>query len=376
MHIAFVDIAYGYTVDRPEVDAPLGGTTSALCFLARALRDVGVSCTIFNKVDAPQTVHGIASLPLEALTDERHNPVYNAFVFCGRWTDWLVELVADGTTAPLLAWMHESRFNPKLVPALPQFQGVAFVSDWQAKINQSDLLPTQRAVILRNAMGLAYETMYRTGTAITADKKPIAVYVGATPRGLIHLPTIWPLIHAACPELTLQIYANPALGRDPAINAQFAAQLQGMNGVTHVGMVGQPRLAQALHEASFYLGPNPYPETSCIAMIEAMAAGLCCITTARAALPETAQGFATLLPIAAADDPHLFTQDFDCPTFALTATDIIHDRLAYPAAWEPKLRTQIDHFQTHYRWRDRVAPWVKFVAACATAKGAVPRPME
>jgi glycosyltransferase involved in cell wall biosynthesis len=367
MRIAFVDIAYGYTADRPEADAPLGGTTSALCFLARALHDAGVTCTIFNKVDAPQTAHGITSLPLEALTDERRNPAYNAFVFCGRWTDWLVQLVAEATTAPLLAWMHESRFEPKLVPALPQFHGVAFVSDWQAKVNHADLLPMQRSAILRNAMGLTYETMVPPGTAITADKKPIAVYVGATPRGLIHLPTIWPLIHAACPELTLQIYANPALDRDPAVNAQFAAQLRSMIGVTHVGMVGQPRLAQALREASFYLGPNPYPETSCIAMIEAMAAGLCCITTARAALPETAQGFATLLPIAAADDPYLFTQEFDSVAFAQTTIAIVRDRLAHPVAWEPKLRAQIDHFQTHYRWRDRAAPWTTFVTSCATA---------
>lgn len=366
MHIAFIDIAYGYTVDRPEADAPLGGTTSALCFLARELRNTGVDCTIFNKVDSPQIAHGITSLPLETLTDERNNPIYNAFVFCGRWTDWLVQLVAEAATVPLLAWMHESHFEPKLVPALPQFRGVAFVSDWQAKVNQADLLPAQSTAILRNAMGFPYETMVPPGTTITANKQPIAVYVGATPRGLIHLPTIWPLIHAACPELTLQIYANPALGRDPAINAQFAAQLRSLDGVTHVGMVGQPRLAQALHAASFYLGPNPYPETSCIALIEAMAAGLCCVTTARAALPETAHGFATLLPIAAAEDPYIFTQDFDSIAFAQTTLAIVHDRLAHPVAWESRLRSQINYFQTHYRWRDRTGPWTTFIASCAT----------
>lgn len=367
MHIAFVDIAYGYTADRPEADTPLGGTTSALCFLARALCMAGHDCTIFNKVETPARAHGITSLPLEALTDERTNPAYSAFIFCGRWPEWLVQLIAEGTRAPLIAWMHESAFGNNLVPALPQFHGVAFVSAWQHRVNQAFLLPHQRTAILRNALGSFYETMYAPDAAVVATKKPHAVYIGATPRGLIHIPAIWPMIHAICPELTLQIYANPALSHEPTINAAFAAQLRAMDGVTHVGMVGQPRLAAALHEASFYLAPNPYPETSCIAMIESMAAGLCCIATARAALPETAHGHATLLPIAAADDPHIFTQEFDDRAFADTAGAVIRDRLSHPKVWEPKLRQQIAYYQKHYLWRDRVAPWLDFITQLVSA---------
>jgi len=362
VHIAFVDITYGYTADRPELDEPLGGTTSAVCFLAQALQKAGVTCTIFNKVTAEAVAHGIRSLPLEALTEERHSPVYSAFVFCGRWADWLVAHIAEATRAPLIAWMHESQFGGELVPPLPQFKGIVFVSDWQARVNQAFVGVGQKTAVIRNAMGGRYEAMFPPDVPITANKKPLAVYIGSTPRGLVHLPALWPLLQAACPTLELQIYSNPDLiSRNPAEGAAFAEHLRAMPNVTHVGMVGQPTLAEALRHASFYLAPNPYPETSCIALIESMAAGLCCITTNRAALPETAHGYSTLFPIAEADDPLVFTQPLDVSAFAQKALTVIQDRLAQPQQWEEKLRTQISYFQAHYCWSERVHPWLDFL---------------
>lgn len=362
MHFAFIDIAYDYTVDRPDTAAPLGGTTTALCFLTRALRQAGHDCTLFNKVTSPASAHGITSYPLEALTTERSNPAYTAFIFCGRWTEWLVQHIAEASTVPLIAWMHESRFGLHLVPTLPQFHHVIFVSVWQAAINQASLFSHQTHDIIRNAINPAIAALFPPHHPITHLKKPQAVYIGSTPRGLLHLPRLWPVLHQSCPELTLQIYANPALSRDQTENAAFTEQLSSMAGVSHIGMVGQPELAQALHQASFYLGPNPYPETSCIALMEALAAGLCCFTTHRAALPETAAGFAQLCPISHPDDPDIFTQPFDYAAFIDRTLPIIRDRLAHPEQWETRLRQQVDHFQITGQWGDRATEWAQVCA--------------
>lgn len=363
MHLAFVDLAYDYTADRPDAPQPLGGTTSAVCFLARALQTAGHGATIFNKVRQVAAAHGVRSLPLEDLTAERANPAYDAFIFCGRWTEWLVQHVAEGASAPLIAWMHESRFAPPLVPALPQFSGAVFVSDWQQRGNQLSIFPGQRATVIRNAVNPLVATLFATDETITAIKQPVAVYVGSTPRGVLHLPAIWPQLRAAFPDLRLRIFCNPAIGQDAAQNAALAAQLRAMPGVEHLGMVGQPELLNDLREASFFLAPNPYPETSCIALMEALATGLNCIITARAALPETAQGFATLVPIAAEDDLELFTQPLDHAAFVAAARTVIADRLATPAAWETRLQTQRQHFLQHNQWAQRVPPWLDFVSS-------------
>lgn len=363
MRLAFIDLAYDYTVDRPEAPAALGGTTSAVCFLGRALKSAGHDVTIFNKVRQPATAHGIMSLPLERLAEVRHDKSLEAFIFCGRWTEWLVQHVAEATTAPLIAWMHESRFAPPLTPAMPHFSGVVCVSDWQAGVTQSALLPQQKQCVIRNAMNPEVEELFPPDAAVLASKQPVAVYVGSTPRGLLHLPAIWSQLHTALPDLRLRIFSNPAISTDAAQNAALAANLRAMPGVEHLGMVGQLELAQHLRLASFFLAPNPYPETSCIALIEAMAAGLCCVVTARAALPETAHGFARLVPIEAADDPVLFTQPLDHGAFTRAALEVMHDRLAQSDIWESKLQTQRGYFLRHYRWPDRVVPWVEFITS-------------
>lgn len=363
MHLAFVDPAYGYTADRPDAPAPLGGTTSAVCFLARALSAAGHTATLFNKVQQEAAAHGVRSLPLEQLTAERASSAYDAFIFCGRWTEWLVQHVAEGARVPLITWMHESRFAPPLVPVLPQFSGVVFVSDWQHRGNQFALLPRQRATVIRNAVNPLAVTLFAPHETITTPKLPVAVYVGSTPRGVLHLPAIWPPLHAAFPDLRLRIFCNPAIGQDAAQNAALAAQLRAMPGVEHLGMVGQPELLKNLRAASFFLAPNPYPETSCIALMEALAAGLNCIVTARGALPETAQGYATLVPIAAADDLELFTQPLDHAAFVSAAHGVIADRLAAPASWETQLQAQRRQFLQHYVWSERVQDWIDWVAS-------------
>src|ERR1700722_10277895 len=131
MRLAFIDIASGYGADRPDCEEAAGGTTAAACFLARALVKAGVSCTFFNKIRTVHTAYGIPSLPLESLVEGCKNTDYTAFIFCGRWVEWLVKLVRENSNAPLIAWMHESAFSPEFVPALEAFDGIAFVSEWQ-----------------------------------------------------------------------------------------------------------------------------------------------------------------------------------------------------------------------------------------------------
>ncbi len=363
MHLAFIDIACAYDAARPDSEEPLGGTNSAVCFLARELAQAGIACTLFNKIEEPRAAHGVQALPLQALIDERENQAYSAFVFCGRWVEWLVEMVAEKAKAPLVAWMHESAFGPKLTPPMDAFHGVAFVSEWQRRINAAALRPHWRHEVIRNAMNPVFAGLYAPGEPVRAAKAqpPVLLYAGATPRGAFHVPAVLDHLRPLCPDFAAEIYCDCAPSRDPQANEAYIAWMRGLPNVVHVGMVGQKELARRMKRASVLIAPNTWPETSCIALIEAMAAGLSVVSTNRAALPETAAGFARHVAVDDVDDPARFDMPVPYPAFADAVMEGLAEWRQDPAEVERKRRAQIDWFLARYQWAQRVAPWVRFV---------------
>ncbi|MDE1900774.1 MAG: glycosyltransferase family 4 protein [Alphaproteobacteria bacterium] len=357
MKIAFIDFVYHYDAARPEKDEPLGGTTSAVCFLARELQKSGVACTFFNRVTAPCAAHGIASLPLPQLGDEIERGGYDAYIFCGRWSRELVELVRAHTKKPLIAWMHESAFAHPFTPALDAFDGVVYVSDWQQRVNAPSARPHWRQTVIRNAMNPAVAASFPAGADILPAKSspPVFLFAGSFARGAFHIAPLLEKIRPHCKDFLVEMYCNLDPSRDPEKDAAYIDWLRGLPNIAHVGMVGQGELAARMKRASVFLAPNPWPETSCIALIEALASGLSAVATSRAALPETAAGFARLIPIDAPDDQTRFDMPIDYDAFAAHVVDVLRSRD------ESALRRQVDFFHAHYQWSQRVAPWTDFL---------------
>lgn len=361
MHLAFIDIAYGYTADRPDADQPLGGTTSAVCYTARELVKAGINCTFFNKITEPAEACGIKSLPLSALPQAWGNPEFTAFIFCGRWLDDMVRFTRQATDKPLIAWMHESKFGNALVSPLPEFSGVIYVSEWQKRINQPYAHSHWKQIIIRNAMNPAAAHLFAADESVLAakTKPPVLLFSGTAPRGVMHIPPILDLLRPKLGDFSVQLFCNTNPSGHAGQDEKYVTWLRSLPNVTHVGMVGQKELLQHMKRASILLSPNPWPETSCIAMIEAMAAGLSVVTTNRAALPETASGFARIVPIEDADDPTRFNQPVDHAIFAESVI-MAFEELKNPAT-EQKRRAQIDYFLQHYQWHQRVGEWAEFL---------------
>ncbi len=363
MHIAFVDITYGYTADRPDTDKPVGGTTSAICFMARELVKVGITCTFFNKIEAPATACGITSLPLAALAEAHSDPAYTAFVFCGRWLEGMVRLIRAGTRAPLIAWMHESTFNNQLVPALDVFDGVMYVSAWQQRINQVHAFPHWKQAVIRSGMNPHFTTLFGAGESILAAKTrpPVLLYVGTFPRGAFHIPPLLDKLRLLRTDFTMEVFCNTNPSGHAESDAKYIAWMRSLPNITHVGQVERRDYAPCMKRAAFLVSPNPWPETSCVSLIEAMAAGLSIITTDRAVLPETAAGFARHIPIPDPDHPLRFDAPVPYDAFAQAVSDAMDEWLKQPEKTEAKLRAQVDYALAHYRWPLHVGAWINYL---------------
>ncbi len=326
------------------------------------MRAQGPEIHFFNTIQTPSNAHDIPALPIQHVLAAAAEPSYEACVCCGRWIPDLVRALRSLTRAPMIAWMHENLFDDQWVCALPAFDVALFVSEWQRKINDPALCPHWRTAVLRNAMNPLYAQMWGANEDPFTSKAtvPLLLFAGDFARGAFHLGRLLELLDPMPQPWQIDIFCDANPNPNVPANVAYMSFLKNHRRVRHVGKVGQPRLAVAMKEASILCAPNTWPETSCIVLIEAMAAGLDCVTTNRAALPETASGFAHLIEIPDANDPRRLDMPFPYDRFAAVLKERI---LASSAAMPSHAAEQRAFFLKNYQWNARAVDLVTFLTA-------------
>ena len=130
-------------------------------------------------------------------------------------------------------------------------------------------------------------------------------------------------------------------------------------GVEYIGSLAQPELARQLRSVSVLAYPCSFAETSCIAVLEAMASGCAIVTSDLAALPETTGGFAWLVPF-----------DGDRPAYRdrfVEATVDVLKRLAgsVSADIRSRLRQQVAQVDAQCTWTVQANHWVRWLVRMA-----------
>ena len=352
IHRTIVD----YTVETPYQRA-IGGTEAGIAYLTVELARLGHAIVLLANPSSPGRYRGVECLNhKEALTKDFLNGADAVVVVneaCGRGLRDL------GVTRPLVLWTGHSDDQPSIEPLefsreRKAWTGFAFVSQWQLEeYCRTFWLPRERTRVLRNAISPVFaegnpaEPWFRKGEA------PILVYTSAPYRGLDVLLSAFPSIRAAVPGTSLRVFSGLSTTRGGPEDNQYKelhSQCLATEGVDYAGPVSQPELAEALTEAAALAYPSTYPETSCIAAMEAMAMGATVLTTGLAALPETLAGFGRM--IAPRDDPQLLAKDF-----AAMAIEALNGIRRNPDEAASRRDAQIAYVRKHYTWPLRALEW-------------------
>ncbi|WP_146205995.1 tetratricopeptide repeat protein, partial [Azospirillum sp. TSH58] len=372
--IAFLDPAGGdYTPDTPRL-RPLGGSQSALCYLAEALAATGQEVTLVNGTRTPGVVRGVRCLPASAVSWEGMRAFDVVVLLNGCPTEALTRLRAalDGGRK-LILWMQHAVDQPAAqCVADPQaracWDGYAFVSRWQMDGYRTAFgLDPGRCRILRNGIAPAFSSLFPAGADIVAAKPwpPVLAYTSTPFRGLDALLDSVPRLRAAIPGTTLRVFSSLEGYQVPADQDPYRAlyrRCRETEGVEYVGAVSQDALAEALRGATALAYPNRFAETSCIAVMEALAAGCLVVSSALGALPETTAGFARLIPVP--EDPAEHAVRFaDAARTALLAWR--DDR---PATGR-RLREQVDHVTAAMGWAGRAGDWLAWLGELRSDQG-------
>jgi glycosyltransferase involved in cell wall biosynthesis len=308
MNWVFLDcVRWDYDVASPSA-RPLGGSQSAMSYLALALAARGERVTTLTATSQPREVNRVRCLRYEDVPADVFEPRDTITVVVAGPADMgreVREVIPGGR--PLVLWTGHAPDQPAVAglrdPAcLAAWDRIVCVSQWQRQMFHQQLaVPLARMEILRNGIAPAFQDLFASAAQL-ADAKGAQLrltYTSTPFRGLAVLLACFPAIHKRHPNCRLDVYSSMLVYDQPAGSDpyhQLYEQCRATPGVNYCGSLAQPELAKELASVSVLAYPSTFAETSCIAVMEAMAAGLLVVTSDLGALSETCAGQAVLVP--------------------------------------------------------------------------------
>jgi glycosyltransferase involved in cell wall biosynthesis len=165
-----------------------------------------------------------------------------------------------------------------------RFDKIVFVSHWQKQQFRDYMgLPASASVVLKNAI-----------TPIEEHTKPIdkirLVYFSTPHRGLNLLYAAFVELAKEFSNLELNVFSSFDLYAWPERDIQYQElfeKLEAHPQINYSKSVSNDQIREELKRNHILAYPSTWEETSCLVLIEAMSAGLLCVHSSLAALPET-----------------------------------------------------------------------------------------
>lgn len=329
----------------------LGGSESALTYMAQEISRCGKDVIVFCKTDAPGLYNGVYYERIER---------FAAFLQCTIMDVFISVRSPDVFSVPIKArvkalWLHDAADQPHLLALhdeaiRAQIDCYITISQWQTQglIEKFDL-PKDKIFISRNGVKKQYFKTYRS------RRKQRLVYTSTPFRGLEVLLKLFPKIRRRVHDAELYVYSSMSVY---GISAQEDQERFGhiykscqQPGVTLTGSIPQKELARELSHAKVFVYPNIFNETSCIAALEGQAAGLPVVASLKGALPETVSHGQTGI---------LIPDEIDSPLFSERFVNAVVGLLTDTVQWEEMSTAAHERILTDFCWDTIAAEWVEF----------------
>ena len=263
-------------------------------------------------------------------------------------------------------WQKNSYDQPNLAPWFKdksnhhKYDWYVFNSNWNfEKFRMMFDIPLERSLVIKNAV----DTIEPTPTTYKKGD-PIKIIHHCTPwRGLSVLLGAMQLVKN--PLISLDVYSSTEVygknfhKKTDVIYKDLYDQARQLPNVNYIGYKPNEYIKQHLKDYRLFVYPSIWEETFCISLIEAMAAGLYCVTTNYGALFETGAEFPMYIPYSNNYESlaRKFAQGIEVAAQSLEAPGI-----------QDHLKMQRDYVNRFYNWNVKSISWTRFLQGAINAK--------
>ena len=252
----------------------LGGSESAVAYLARAFARKGHDVTVVTH-GTPATFDGVIYVNNDAfgsLLTHKFDVLVSS-----RWTE---VLTWDWQVGSRFFWTHDTPHTANKIYA----DKAVFLTEFHTQTWQ--LSDKNFVRIIGNGVDMSLFL----GPEIERDSNKL-IWTSNPDRGLPIAAKIFQKIRNSWPDLELHVYGRAAVyGWEPEYEAPYLPRPKHMENVFIHEPLNKAALAVALRESWAWFYPTFWPETYCIAALEAQAAGTPCVTVPYGGLNETVRG--------------------------------------------------------------------------------------
>jgi len=322
MKIAVFDFGWTYTVETPY-NEPLGGTQSAICYWLEEMAIKSHDVYLINNSSQLliRGVHHISETNYSSVF-ANNKLIFDLIIVSSSANNlFQIKNIINNPTTLYCLWtghdidQHVSKQldNEKIRDFVDLF---IFVSEWQrTRFIEKYSINYKSTIVMANGIGKPFEKYLES----PLDKIHNSMGYCSVPwRGLKLLAPIFTSIHNKFPDSTLNIFSGLNIYNQTETD-NFDQIFKTITGVNFARGVSQTMLADNLAKIEYLTYPNIFRETSCIAILQAMACGCIVVTSDLGALKESTANLARYIDI----NLYCFDEDKYISDFILTIQDLM-----------------------------------------------------